>query len=93
LELLDCFPTYDDRIISCYWKKKFFKEDSRINNFSDISFSSYITFGKIKGGTPPILNNTIDTVYSNPLPHVLILTAILLFRIGGVPPLILPKVI
>ena len=36
----------------------------------------YITFGKITGGTAPILTGSSLTVYSNPLPHVLILTAI-----------------
>ena len=35
----------------------------------------YISPGKILGGTPPILAEQY-TVYSNPLPHVLILTAI-----------------
>ena len=35
----------------------------------------YLSPGKILGGTPPILDAT-HTVYSNPLPHVLILTAI-----------------
>ncbi|MBZ0217311.1 MAG: cation:proton antiporter subunit C [Fimbriimonadaceae bacterium] len=35
----------------------------------------YISSGKILGGTPPILADEF-TVYSNPLPHVLILTAI-----------------
>ena len=35
----------------------------------------YISPGKILGGTPPILADEF-TVYSNPLPHVLILTAI-----------------
>lgn len=35
----------------------------------------YITPGKILGGTPPILDKAFS-VYSNPLPHVLILTAI-----------------
>jgi multicomponent Na+:H+ antiporter subunit C len=35
----------------------------------------YISPGKILGGTPPILAEGF-TVYSNPLPHVLILTAI-----------------
>ncbi|MGE0610942.1 MAG: cation:proton antiporter subunit C [Hyphomicrobiales bacterium] len=35
----------------------------------------YISPGKIIGGTPPILAEGY-TVYSNPLPHVLILTAI-----------------
>lgn len=35
----------------------------------------FISPGKILGGTPPILADGF-TVYSNPLPHVLILTAI-----------------
>ena len=40
--------------------------------------SVYLLFlspGKIIGGTPPILEKGFD-LYSNPLPHVLILTAI-----------------
>lgn len=35
----------------------------------------YISAGKILGGSPPIIDKSI-TIYSNPLPHVLILTAI-----------------
>jgi multicomponent Na+:H+ antiporter subunit C len=35
----------------------------------------YLSAGKIIGGSPPILEDGID-VYSHPLPHVLILTAI-----------------
>jgi multicomponent Na+:H+ antiporter subunit C len=35
----------------------------------------YVAPGKLVGGTAPILNDAF-TVYSNPLPHVLILTAI-----------------
>ena len=35
----------------------------------------YISPGKVLGGTPPIVDPGF-TVYSNPLPHVLILTAI-----------------
>ncbi len=35
----------------------------------------YLSPGKILGGTPPILDENFQ-VYSNPLPHVLILTAI-----------------
>jgi multicomponent Na+:H+ antiporter subunit C len=38
-------------------------------------FILYITFGKVSGGAPPILSPELE-VYSNPLPHVLILTAI-----------------
>jgi len=35
----------------------------------------YLTAGKIIGGTPPILTEG-QSLYSNPLPHVLMLTAI-----------------
>ena len=35
----------------------------------------YLSPGKILGGTPPIMAEGIE-IYSNPLPHVLILTAI-----------------
>lgn len=35
----------------------------------------YLTPGKILGGTPPIIDPAFE-VYANPLPHVLILTAI-----------------
>ena len=35
----------------------------------------YLSPGKILGGSAPILNDAFET-YSNPLPHVLILTAI-----------------
>ena len=35
----------------------------------------YLSPGKILGGTPPIIDPAFD-VYANPLPHVLILTAI-----------------
>ena len=35
----------------------------------------YLSPGKILGGTPPIIADGVET-YSNPLPHVLILTAI-----------------
>jgi len=38
-------------------------------------FLFYITMGKVDGGTAPILAVGIK-IYSNPLPHVLILTAI-----------------
>ena len=46
-----------------------------LNIFQTSVFILYISMGKVTGGTAPILvENT--TVYSNPLPHVLILTAI-----------------
>ena len=40
-------------------------------------FLIYITVGKVSGGTAPILGEGIEA-YSNPLPHVLILTAIVM---------------
>ena len=46
-----------------------------LNVFQVSVFLLYITMGKVSGGTAPILADGID-VYSNPLPHVLILTAI-----------------
>ena len=44
--------------------------------FQTSVFILYISMGKIIGGTAPILLNQAAVVYSNPLPHVLILTAI-----------------
>ena len=44
--------------------------------FQTSVFLFYITLGRVSGGTAPILTGAPDTVYSNPLPHVLILTAI-----------------
>jgi multicomponent Na+:H+ antiporter subunit C len=38
-------------------------------------FLFYISLGKVTGGTAPIIAEGIET-YSHPLPHVLILTAI-----------------
>ena len=46
-----------------------------LNVFQASVFLLYITMGKVEGGTAPILADGF-TVYSNPLPHVLILTAI-----------------
>lgn len=43
--------------------------------FQTSVFILYISMGKIEGGTAPILDPAYS-VYSNPLPHVLILTAI-----------------
>lgn len=43
--------------------------------FQTSVFIFYISMAKIEGGTAPILTNGV-TQYSNPLPHVLILTAI-----------------
>jgi multicomponent Na+:H+ antiporter subunit C len=46
-----------------------------LNIFQTSVFILYISMGKIVGGTAPIIAPGF-TVYSNPLPHVLILTAI-----------------
>ena len=46
-----------------------------LNVFQTSVFILYISMGKIRGGTAPILTEG-DPIYSNPLPHVLILTAI-----------------
>ena len=51
-----------------------------LNIFQTSVFMFYISIGKVSGGTAPILlDKTIGqsgVLYSNPLPHVLILTAI-----------------
>ena len=36
----------------------------------------YVTLGKVEDGTAPILTGKAGEVYSNPVPHVLMLTAI-----------------
>ena len=46
-----------------------------LNLFQTSVFILYISIGKIRDGTAPIITDG-DPVYSNPLPHVLILTAI-----------------
>ena len=51
-----------------------------LNIFQTSVFMFYISIGKVSGGTAPILldktTGESGTLYSNPLPHVLILTAI-----------------
>ena len=47
-----------------------------LNLFQTSVFMLYISMAKIFGGTAPILTDNPNEVYSNPLPHVLILTAI-----------------
>ena len=46
-----------------------------LNIFQTSVFLLYISMGKISGGTAPI-HFSADATFSNPLPHVLILTAI-----------------
>ncbi len=51
-----------------------------LNIFQTSVFMLYISMGKVTGGTAPIFPADMEidpeVVYSNPLPHVLILTAI-----------------
>ncbi|MEZ5716267.1 MAG: cation:proton antiporter subunit C [Paracoccaceae bacterium] len=58
----------------------FVKKIVGLNIFQSAVFMLFISMGKVTGGTAPIfpVDMQIDpaTVYSNPLPHVLILTAI-----------------
>ena len=44
--------------------------------FQAAVFLLYITMGKVDGGTAPIYSDSADVIFSNPLPQVLILTAI-----------------
>ena len=46
-----------------------------LNLFQGSVFLLYITMGDVRGGTAPIITEGA-VAYSNPLPHVLILTAI-----------------
>ncbi|MGH8614729.1 MAG: cation:proton antiporter subunit C [Gammaproteobacteria bacterium] len=46
-----------------------------LNVFQVSVFMLYISMGKVRGGTAPIAAEGFS-VYANPLPHVLILTAI-----------------
>ena len=51
------------------------KKIAGLNIFQVSVFLLYISIGNVKDGAVPIIENNV-TVYSNPLPHVLILTAI-----------------
>lgn len=46
-----------------------------LNIFQTSIFIFYISVGNVEGGSAPILEDSVS-LYSNPLPHVLILTAI-----------------
>ena len=62
----------------------FVKKIVGLNIFQVAVFMLYISIGKVTGGTAPIFPTDLqgkikfdpEIVYSNPLPHVLILTAI-----------------
>jgi len=51
------------------------KKTVGLNIFQTSVFIFYISLGKVDGGSAPILAEGVN-LYSNPLPHVLILTAI-----------------
>lgn len=51
------------------------KKIAGLNIFQVSVFMLYISIGTVKGGAAPIITEGVS-VYSNPLPHVLILTAI-----------------
>lgn len=51
------------------------KKIAGLNIFQTSVFIMFISFGYIRGGAAPILEEGVS-LYSNPLPHVLILTAI-----------------
>ena len=61
-------------------KGNFVKKIVGLNMFQTSVFMLYISMGRVDGGTAPIfpVDMEIDpaVIYSNPLPHVLILTAI-----------------
>ena len=56
-------------------RRNLVKQMVGLSIFQASVFVFYITMGKVEGGTAPIIANGF-TSYSNPLPHVLILTAI-----------------
>lgn len=51
------------------------KKIAGLNIFQTSVFLLYISIGNVEGGTTPIIAEGVEH-YSNPLPHVLILTAI-----------------
>lgn len=59
-------------------KTNMIKKAIGLSLFQTGIFLFYITVGKLAGGTAPVVVNgrAVETAYSNPLPHALILTAI-----------------
>jgi multicomponent Na+:H+ antiporter subunit C len=58
-------------------KSNLIKKLIGLSIFQSAVFLLYITMGKVDGGTAPILQVGVENpVFSNPLPQVLILTAI-----------------
>jgi multicomponent Na+:H+ antiporter subunit C len=57
-------------------RRNLIKKMVGLSIFQSGVFLLYITMGKVSGGTAPIVVTGGGATYSNPLPHVLILTAI-----------------
>jgi multicomponent Na+:H+ antiporter subunit C len=58
-------------------KSNLIKKLIGLSIFQSAVFLLYITMGKVEGGTAPIIQAGVENpVFSNPLPQVLILTAI-----------------
>ena len=58
-------------------RDNFVKKMMGLTIFQVSAIMLYVSMGKIEGGTAPIAQAGVtDPVYSNPLPHVLMLTAI-----------------
>ena len=57
-------------------KRNLVKKLIGLSLFQAAVFLLYITMGKVEGGTAPIFSDAGTTIFSNPLPQVLILTAI-----------------
>ncbi len=58
-------------------KRNLIKKLIGLSLFQAAVFLLYITMGKVSGGTAPIFQDGVtDALFSNPLPQVLILTAI-----------------
>ena len=58
-------------------KQNLVKKLIGLSIFQSAVFLLYITMGKVEGGTAPIFQNGVSNqIFSNPLPEVLILTAI-----------------
>ena len=58
-------------------KRNLIKKLLGLSIFQSAVFLMYITMDKVEGGTAPIIREGVtDQIFSNPLPQVLILTAI-----------------
>ena len=58
-------------------RRNLVKKMMGLNIFQVSVIMLYVSMAKVKGGTAPILQEGVaDPIYSNPLPHVLMLTAI-----------------